>query len=165
MSHNMIFTVWTYFKVLVVMQGKNLIYVTKYIFAIEKQQARKPRSYASLKLRPTYWLTRVKSRATSVAKKTKSSWWAPYLRYTGRAFGYMLCLWVHAVHVSGISSLCTLKVWSFNWNWIPWAPPSVPSHLQLKGTKMSLKVLLLRLVDKKRWAGVCGPDVTACKYK
>ena len=41
------------------------------------EQARKPRSYASLKLRPsdllTYSLTRVMSRATSVAKKRKSS--------------------------------------------------------------------------------------------
>ena len=40
------------------------------------QQARKPRSYASLKLRPsdslTHLLTRVKSRATSVAKKLET---------------------------------------------------------------------------------------------
>ena len=39
---------------------------------IQRKQARKPRSYASLKLRPThlliYLLTRVKCRATSVAK-------------------------------------------------------------------------------------------------
>ena len=40
-----------------------------FLLAIQKQ-ARKPRSYASLKLRPTYLLARVKSRATSVAKKT-----------------------------------------------------------------------------------------------
>ena len=42
---------------------------------LAKKQARKPRSYASLKLRPThlltYLLTRVKCRATSVAKKVK----------------------------------------------------------------------------------------------
>ena len=44
------------------------------------KQARKPRSYASLKLRPsdslTHLLTRVKSRATSVAKKHALSRWA-----------------------------------------------------------------------------------------
>ena len=41
------------------------------------KQARKPRSYASLKLRPThlltYLLTRVKCRATSAAKKQKQN--------------------------------------------------------------------------------------------
>ena len=35
-----------------------------------KKQARKPRSYASPKLRPSVSLTGVKYRATSVAKKT-----------------------------------------------------------------------------------------------
>ena len=35
----------------------------------QREQARKPRSYASSKLRPTESLTGVKCRATSVAKK------------------------------------------------------------------------------------------------
>ena len=37
----------------------------------EIQQARKPRSYASSKLRPSVSLTRVKSKATSVANKKR----------------------------------------------------------------------------------------------
>ena len=37
------------------------------------KQARKPRSYDSLKLRPIYLLTRVKSRATSAAKNVIES--------------------------------------------------------------------------------------------
>ena len=53
------------------------IYIGCYKFDIQKKvatslifrkQARKPRSYASLKLRLTHSLTGVKSRATSVAK-------------------------------------------------------------------------------------------------
>ena len=44
--------------------------------------ARKPRIYATLKLRPTYLLTRVKSRATNVAKNyTKVLMLATNLRY------------------------------------------------------------------------------------
>ena len=40
---------------------------------------------------------------------------------------------VSVTNIRYVSSLCTLKVWSFNWNWIPWVLPSAPSHLQLKG--------------------------------
>ena len=51
----------------------NNIIITRPGIFLLNQQARKPRSYASLKLRPThlltYLLTRVKCRATSVAKK------------------------------------------------------------------------------------------------
>ena len=45
-----------------------------YLFKLQKKQARKPRSYVSLKLRPlTYSLTGVRCRATSVAKNSIES--------------------------------------------------------------------------------------------
>ena len=50
--------------------------------SIHSKLARKPRIYATLKLRPTYLLTRVKSRATNVAKNyTKVLMLATNLRY------------------------------------------------------------------------------------
>ena len=51
------------------------VFLLKYVQSIKKigregtKQARKPRSYASSKLRPSDLLTGVKCRATSVAKK------------------------------------------------------------------------------------------------
>ena len=51
-------------------------YLSQYAVLVYTQQARKPRSYASPKLRPTdlptYLLTGVKCRATSVAKKLRT---------------------------------------------------------------------------------------------
>ena len=46
---------------------------SKQAACFNEKQARKPRSYASPKLRPTQRLTGVKCRATSVAKKSPKS--------------------------------------------------------------------------------------------
>ena len=67
------------------------------------QQACKPRSYASLKLRSSASLTRVKSRATSVAKNSVSQKWVSNSDNSVWQFGENIWPWLQKYLAAKVS--------------------------------------------------------------